>query len=442
MDLPILKKTLPKLGITSGRAASARKAEREMQALARSPTVFAGVNAVALSLATYPIRVYRGYGTGADLEPLDPEKYLWAGELLRLLQLPDPADIDALFPAHPGENLISQLVADLKLTGNGFCVVQTDDTGKVIGLQRLHPECMTLERWDGEDYWIFRSVGQYRVYPRRTVSHMKLLSWQKGGESELGTGAGTPLTPLVEAEAMALEQTAKVVSQGSVDVIVTSKSAISAAYLQNKQNREEVAAQMVESLSGGEDGKRVMVVPGDFEIRDAGLTPADVRAPELLTASRTAELSALGVVPITVGSEGGTYATAVQQYRVQAVNDEALVGVIETGLLRPLARHFASRAGGRWALRKDQVTCRIDLSGHPGYSFIRGEAIKRMQMLTQMGWTAEQAALAEGLELPKPEGKPQPQSTTPAPQDTPTALGEGTPQRERSLLEVFPGGRG
>lgn len=437
--LPALRRAPAPLGISSGKVARNAEAESEAGSLARSPTVYGATTWRSLTLATYPLIVGEGYGVGRDFSPIDPAKTPWAASLLRLLSMPDPADWspDALFPAHPGEtSLLAQIFADL-LSGNAWIAPILSDSGEVIGLSRLHPARVTLERREGAEVWVYRVPGRPdQVYPRRTVAHLRLLSWQASGAGELGTGPGAPLAPLVAAESEALRQTANVVQQGATDVLITGKSPAANEFLKLKKNREEVAAQASEHLAGGTSGRqRVMVVSGDLDVRDLGLKPADLRAPETLLAARSAELMALGVTPIMAGSDAGTYATAIQQLRVQLLNDQGLCYLIEVALLRPLARHFASRAGGRWATKADRVTCRIDLSGHPGQSYLRSEALARAEVLTRLGWTAAQAAEIEGLELPDPEGTPAAPSPSAAP---PGALPEEPGAPRRPLGEPAP----
>jgi len=402
----ILKRVPPKAGVSSRRIARPLDAERELSALARSPTVFGATTWRALSLASYALQVCRGFGIGGKVEVLDPEVVPWAGALLRLLQLPDPQDLTSLFPAHPGESMIAQVVGDLVNGGNAYVAPTVDGKGDIIGLTRLHPAHMSLERRAGEEVWVYKVPGaKALVYPRRTISHIHLLSWQASGQGEIGTGAGAPLKHLVDAEAEALRQTANVVRQGGVDIHVTGKSEAATAMLETKERREEVAEQVSTALRGGSDGdRRVMVSSGDFDIQDAGLKPADIRAPETLKAARAAELVALGTAPVMVGENSGSFSAAIQQMRVQLVNDLALVYAIEVALFRPLARHFASRAGGRWAARPDEVTCRLDLSDHPGQAYLRSEAVNRMEKWIRYGWLNTQAATIEGLEVPKPEG--------------------------------------
>lgn len=402
-----LRSPPPRPGITTGRVARAEKAESDLRAMSQSPTVFAALNRRALSLTMYPIRVYSGFSIGGRrAELLDPEAVPWVGSLLRLLQTPSPADGEALFPAVPGEQLFAQVIADLLTTGNAFVAVVLGAGEAVVGLARLHPQSVSLERVGGEEFWVVRVYGAAgtRSYPRRTVAHLRLLSWQMSAAGDLGTGAGEALRELVRAETTALSQTADVVEQGGADVMVTGKSAAASSWLSSDRNRQQLTEQLTKSLS--DSGRRVFAVGGDFEVKDVGLKPADLRAPETLKESRAAEMMAIGVVPVALGADAGTYATAVQQYRVQAEMDEALVGVLEAGLFRPLARHFARRAGGRWARRGDQVTARFDLASHPGYAYVRTDAITRMRTLVELGWSATQAAEIEGLDLPGPEGPP------------------------------------
>jgi len=449
--LGVLRRPAPAVGVSHGRVARPIHAEKELSSLATSPTVYGATTWRAFSLARYPLEVCRGHGK--DAEVLDPERVPWVGALLRLLKRPDPADWhpEALFPAHPGEGVLAQLLGDLN-SGNAY-VAPTVTGNTITGLQRLHPQWMTLIRRGDEEWWCYKPTGAAATYyPRRTIAHLRLLSWQSSGASEIGTGPGAPLANLVAAESEALRQTADTTRQGGVDVIVTGKSEAATAYLQDPKRRKEVAQQVTQALAGGADGsRRAMVVSGDLEIKDAGLTPADLRAPEVLEAARAAELVALGVTPISVGSESGTYATAVQQHRVQYNNDLALVGIVEAYLLRPLAQHFASQAGGRWAARADAVTCRLSLDTHPGAAYLRDQALTYAQGLHGLGWSPEQAVAAAGLDLPAPDGE-----ATTAPVSTPganaprnplgdTESGAGEPatpaEEPRTVLSLLQGGR-
>lgn len=418
-----LRRPPPQLGFASGRVASGQRAERDLRALATSPTTYAAVTRRALSLTTYPIRVYQGYAySGHALDALDPATTPWVASLLRLLQTPNETEGGALFP-EPGEALIAQIAADLILTGNFWVAPVLDADGRPIGLHRLHPRCVTIERAGGVEEVVYRSGFEVRRYPRREVSHGHLLSWEASGQSTLGTGAGSALEHLVAAEARALEHTATVIEQGGADLRVVAKSAAAMEMLKDPRRREELLSKVVSTLATA--GRRVFLFGGDVTVEDAGFKPADLQAPELLAAASRAELVAAGCVPVAVGAEAGTYATAVQQYRVQAEQDEAIAGVIEAALLRPLARRFAALAGGMVARRPDTITCRIDLGQHPGYAYLRTDAINRMRELVAMGWLPDQAAEIEGLDLPEPLGEP---SAAPAQAPGP-AVGSHKPPR-------------
>lgn len=390
-------------GSTSGRVASSPTAERDLQAMTTSPGAFAALTRSALSFTTYPIRAYYGYSVGGTRpRPLDPEdpSSAWVGRLLRLLQTPDPASAGALFP-RPGEGMIAQIVADLKACGV-FVIVPTLQAGEIVGLTRLHPGCCSIERTYMGEELVYRNGSEYRRYPRDSVCIAPLLSWARGGQSELGTGAGAALYHLIAAEAAALEQTATTIRQGGADVLLTGANETGEAMLSNEKVRKDLVKSVTEQLAGV--GRRVMALGGHVKMVDAGLKPADLRAPEMLKAALSAILMALGVVPVAIGAGEGTYATAVQQYRVQAEMDQGIAVVIEAYLLRPLARHFAQRAGGIWAQRLDMVTAAIDLSSHPGNTYLQTDALKRMESIMRMGWTNEQAADHQNIDLPKPLG--------------------------------------
>lgn len=428
--LPSVARQPPKPpGISVGRVTSNRRASAELEHLGTSPTVHAAVHRRALSIARFPLRVYRGLDP-MTAEPVDLKRggAGWARSLLRLLDRPDPEDIDALFPANPGIIVWAQVIADLVLTGDAY-VVPTGSGMSVAGLSRQHPAGAVLERTSAGEFWRFG--GDRRLYPRRSIAHIRLLSAAAGGAGELGIGAAAALRSLLSAEQTALEQTAEKIAQGGVDIIVTGKTAQTQAFLKNKANRDQIVAQVTESLGGGGMGRRVYVLSGELEIKDAGFRPVDLQAPELLESTEKKVLQALGVVPIALGAEASTFATAVQQYRAQADMDAALAALLEAGLFRPLARQFALAAGGQWAGRADEVTCRYDLSTHPGNIYARSESINRASKLIDMGWSGEQVAAAEGLDLPPPEGTPKPGSQPAAP---------GAPQPAQPLGDDEPGG--
>ena len=446
-----LRRAPPRLGVSVGRAVLPR-AELDLQALATSPTTFAAVTRRALSLTVYPIRVYEGWSIGGRrLRPLEPS-VPWVGALLRLLQTPDEMSADALFPA-TGEQLIAQIAADLILTGNFFVAPVLGEDGAIIGLHRLHPRCSAIERRPGGDEIVYRALSETRRYPRSSIAHGRLLSWQATAQAEVGTGAGTALQHLVHAEAAALQSTADTIDQGGADLRIVAADAAGMELMKDEKRRDEIVKRVTTAISGA-GGRRVFALGGNVRVEDAGFKPADLQAPALMEAARRAELVATGCVPVAVGAEAGTYATAVQQYRVQAEQDEALAAVIEASLLRPLARHFAKRAGGMAARRPDQFTSRIDLSQHPGYAYLRTDAISRMERLQKMGWTAVQAAEIEGMDLPAPQGTPMPGAANQPPgpdagshlQDPRRPVGDGAdpdpnqdPNAPRTILQLLSG---
>lgn len=412
-------------------------AESDLSQLARSPAVFAAVNRRAETFANSPIRVYEGYGMGdVKSEPLDPDKFPWVANLLRLIESPDPADLGGLFPASPGELLISQLVADLLLSGVAFVIPTRSASGDaVIGLTRVHPAQMTLV--DGGAAWEHRPTNGYPVrYPRTSVSCLRLVSWQASGAGDLGTGAGEVLRYIVQAEVTAMKQTADIIAQGGADVVVTGKTPQGMALMTNDANRDRIAKGVADALAA-RDGQRVIALGGDIEVKATGLTPADIQAPEFQAAAKVAELMALGCVPVAAGSEASTYASAVLQYRVQSAIDEGLATVFEGFLFRPLAQQFARRAGYAGWMR---VTARFDLSQHPGAAFIRSESIDRITKLVDLGYSTEQAASIEGQSFPKAAGPPRAKAPPAAGADAAQgaapakAVGEG-----RTLSELFPG---
>jgi hypothetical protein len=393
----------PRPGVSSGRIAGTTTAQRDLSAIASSPAVFAALTRNALAFTTFPIRIYRGFSIGGDrsLEPL-PSSVPWVASLLRLLQTPDAESADELAP-EPGEALIAQVYADLDMAGVFFVVPTLSDLGDVIGLRRLHPDLCTIERRDGRDWVVYRTSTETRQYPRRSVFVGHLLSWAKDGRSEIGVGAGAALWPLNRAEETAWRQTATVIEQGGADLRVVAKSMAGQALLKIKENRDAIVDQVTEALRG-KDGRRVYAIGGDVEIQDAGFKPSDLQAEKLLDKAPRVQMMAVGTVPAAIGMDASNYANGVLQWRAQADMDEGKASVIESALLRPLARRFARQAGGRWAARLDEITARHDLSGHIGYAYVRTDALQRVHLWMRAGWTNTEAAAHEGLDVLPPTG--------------------------------------
>lgn len=430
----------------SGTVASSPMAELDLKRLASSPSVYAAVTRRAMGLLVYPVRVSRGWGPGQPKEVIDPARAPFVATLLRLLARPDPADVGRVFPARPGALVLAQVLADLVLVGNAFLRLQRGPSGALVGLHRLHPQAVALKRLpDGQERWEYTPGGAMALaesYERGDVAHLHLLSWERTGAGELGTGAAEPLRELLNAERAALESTATVVEQGGADVRITGKSPAMATYLRDEKHRREIADQAADALNAGKNGRRVFVVGGDLEVTDAGLKPADIQAPEVLDAARMAALMAIGVVPVEVGADAGSYATAVQQVRVQYELDAQLAMVLEVSLLQPLAQALAAAGGGRWAQRASEITAWLDLATHPGAQVLRTEAIGRMVQLVGMGWTPAQAAEAEGLELPAPEGQPMLANPFAAPPPAPSSprrpVGDGASATEATPEPTAP----
>lgn len=432
-----MRRAPPPPGVSGGTVASLPMAEMDLKRLASSPSVYAAVMRRALGLLVYPVQVSRGYGAGRPKEVLDPDRTPFVGTLLRLLALPDPEDIGRVFPAHPGELVLAQVLADLLLTGNAYLRLQRSPRGGIVGLHRLHPQAVRLVRSAaGEERWEYRAAGAVpESYERGDVAHLHLLSWERAGAGELGTGAAEPLHDILDAEQAALASTATIVSQGGADVRITGKSPAMANYLRIPEHRAEIVEQATEAISGGAKGRRVFVVGGDLDIADAGLKPADIQAPETLIAARKAALMAIGVVPVAIGDDASNYASAVEQKRQQYELDSSLALIVEVCVLRPLARALALAEGGRWAQRASQLSAWLDLSTHPGAQLLRTDAQARAKGWQEMGWSNVQAVEAEGLEMPEPEGEvmlgaaPSPYGGTPSGPGAPRRpIGDGSPE--------------
>jgi hypothetical protein len=409
-----IRRAPARLGVSIGRVASKPYAELDLETIGSSPAVYAAAQRRCLGLQQYPIRIVIGR-RGGEQETVSPADAPWAAALLALLEQPDPADADRILPENPGEVVLAQLGADFLVAGDGFARLQVAPQGSdVIGLHRLHPRSVGLERVGGQDLWVHQPPwGTREEIPVGQVAHLRSIGASAGGRGALGIGAGEPLRALLRAEGASLEYLAETVEAGGVDALVTAKTDRGAAYLEDPDRRRDLANQIATGLQGRDPttgkARRVMVASADFNIAAWGLDPDSVTDAELMTLTRDQILMALGCTPSSVGADTSSYATAVQQARIQADLDAQMAMVYEACLLRPLARYFARRAGLReW----QQVTARYDLSTHPGQQYARTDAIDRAAKLVELGYSTAQAVAAEGLDLPDPEGAP---AAAPAP---------------------------
>ena len=374
--------------------------------------VYAALSWLSWSFASYPIRVYTGWSIGSrDLRVLK-RSLPFVAAFYRLLQTPEAENADELAP-EPGESLIAQVIADLKQSGRAFVLPTLDRRGVVISLKRAHPGSCAIERRDGREWVVHRPAGAGGAedwYPRRSAFVLHLLSWERGGQGELGVGAGAPLRHLVAAELAALERTADVITQGGADIQLVASSATGAAMLRDAKTRQKLVEEACTALSGP-NGRRVFAIGGEVKLDDAGLKPADLIAKELVTLAQSAELAAIGVVPAALGATNGSYATAVQQMRSQAAMDGQIAAILEAFFLRPLIRHLARAYGAKVAI--DELTAGFDLAQHPGNAHARTEALERVQLWIAAGWTNAQAAEEEGLDADAPLGVVNPAARPP-----------------------------
>ena len=414
-------------GITGGGSVRDHSAERSLARLAESPGVYAATMRRTMGMQRFPIVIYTADPGGRNHRPLDPAKTAWAASCLRLLQRPEAADASRPFPRMPGEYLMAMLMADYLLTGNAYVRVQRGSGNAIVGLYRLHPATVNIEVTQGGQtlYKYQPSGGPAQTFPAYDVIHIRSLPWRRDLGELLGTGAAAPLGPLVDAELYAMERTAMAIEQGGVDVQITTTSDIAAAQMADPGTRAEVVAEATEALKKRDS--RVVAFGGGLRAEPMGLTPAEIKAPELMAAARASELLALGVVPVAVGDpSGATYATAAAQLRIQYGLDLEFTEVFSFWLLRPLAQAFAA-TDPSWADRVSSVTCCYDLASHEGALAARTEAISRMQQLVAMGWTPAQAAAIEAMDLPAPLGSPAAASPVPgaaaAPRPTPAQSG-------------------
>ena len=403
------------------------QAANQLGLMAESPGIYAALLRRCVGMQVYPLCVHRAMPGGRTREEIDPAQEVWAADLLRLLQRPDPADVDAVFPALPGELLLAQLMADLIMAGTAYVRFQTGTGGAIVGLARLHPAVTSILYVNGaRRIWYRPTAAQAQTFDGREVCVLRWISAAADARAELGIGAGECLEAISAAEVGALERTRTAIEQGGVDIAVEATDPATAALLMDPDQRLALANDLTAAL--GKEGQRVLIPSGGYKLNDLGLKPADLRAPETLTAARQAQLMAIGVVPVMVGADSTSYATAAAQLRVQYSWDLELAAWMEAFLLRPLAQAFARNGGGRAALSASMVTCAWDLSSHPGALAARTEAIARAVQLVDLGWTAAQAAEAEGLDLPPPEGQPRPKvpAMTPPASSSP-AQGGGNP---------------
>lgn len=339
--------------------------------------VYRAVNLIARGMASVPWRLYRN-GREVHDHPL-----------LRLLHQPNPTQA--------GSSLIESLASYWLLSGNSYLESVDDANGQPAELYVLRPDRVKI---------VPGAQGQIIAYDysvagrtRRLVVNMlsgQLPVMQLKFFHPLNDWYG--MSPL-EAAAMSIDQHNAVVSHNlsliqnggrPSGALIVGKGGKS-TYL-TQEEREELQQSVRALYEGGKNAGRIMVMEGDLEWREMGLSPKDMDFSEGRNLSAREIAQAFGVPPMLVGVPGDATFANYREARFHLWEDTIL----------PLVDHLTDELN-LWLVPRFEKDLRLsyDIEGIPALAPRREEAWAKLAAANFL--TVNEKRGAVGYE-PLPQG--------------------------------------
>lgn len=256
--------------------------------------VYRCVNIIARAVASVPWLLYERDENGNDHE-------IYTHPLLSLMQQPSPIQAGASF--------MEDVVSFLLLSGNSYVEAVYNDIGAPIELYALRPDRMAVvpsESGDitGYEYRVNGKVKRVEVEDGHAspILHLKLFH-------PLHDYYG--LSPL-EAAASSIDQH-NAVGQHNFSLLQHGGRPTGALMVKQQnlthEQREELRSDLRGLYQGEENAGKIMILEGDFEWKEMGLSPKDLDFIEGKNISAREIAQAFGVPSILVGIMGdATYA--------------------------------------------------------------------------------------------------------------------------------------
>lgn len=306
--------------------------------------VYRSVNLIARGIASVPWVLYAQNENGEEHE-------VETHPLLDLLHHPSPEQA--------GSSFMEEVVSYLLLSGNSFMEAAFDEYGNPVGLYALRPDRVAvIPGEDGQATGIeynlsgMRKRIDFRDFPQKPVLHLKLFH-------PLHDLYG--LSPLYAA-ARSIDQHNEVASH-NLSLLENGGRPTGALIVRDQnltfEQRNHLKDNLRELYQGGTNAGKIMILEGDFEWKEMGLSPKDLDFLEGKNISAREIAQAFGVPSMLVGITGDATYANYKEARLHLWEDTVI----------PMLEHLVDELN-RWLVPLFEKNLRLgfDVDGIPALS--------------------------------------------------------------------------
>lgn len=325
------------------------------QGYKKNVIVYRCVNLIARGAASVPWRLYKGMHEVGEHALLD------------LLHHPNPRQAGASF--------IESVLAYLLLAGNSYVEMVKDSMGLPVELYALRPDRMRV---------IPGNTGVPEAFEYSVNGEKRVLSVDsiRGHSSVLHLKYFNPLhdwyglSP-IEAALSAIDQHNQVSGHNLALLQNGGRPSGALRVGPNQQNytltedqREELRNSLRDLYEGGDNAGRILVMEGDMDWREMGLSPKDLDFVEGKNMSAREIAQAYGVPSMLVGVPGDATFSNYREARLHLWEDTIL----------PLLDYLTDELNA-WLARQygDALRLSYDIDGIPALAVRRNEAWRKIQ---------------------------------------------------------------
>ena len=338
----------------------------------RNVIAFRCISLISKGIASVPWTLYKG------------ENQLSTHPLLEMLNRPNPC--------RGGARFMEAMTGYLLLSGNSYVEVIRSKTDKPLELHTLRPDRMKVIPGDGgiPQAYEYSVNGRSKTIPiNRSNGHSNILHIKNFHPLNDWYG----MSP-IEAAAYSIDQF-NAVGGHNLSVLQNGGRPSGALVVGNKggtgtmspEQRETLRGDVQSFYSGAKNAGRVMVLEGDFEWKEMGLSPKDLDFIEGKNLSAREIAQAFGVPPMLVGIQGDATYANYKEARFHLWEDTILP------LLDSINDEF-----NRWLVPQFEKGLKLshDLDGIPALAPRREAAWKKVGNANFLTLNEKRAALGYG----------------------------------------------
>lgn len=271
--------------------------------------VYRCVNLISRGLSSVPWLLYETQEDGSDHE-------VYSHPLLSLLN--NPSSNQA------GSSFIETVVGFLLLAGNSYIEAVFDENGNVFELYALRPDRVSLVADKGGNVsgYEYRVGGVARSIPLLVGGGLPILHLKYFHPLHDFYG----FSPL-EAAASSIDQHNEVAGH-NISILQNGGRPSGALLLKDKnlhpEQRDQLKQELDQFYQGGKNAGRILMLEGDFEWKEMGLSPKDLDFIEGKNVSAREIAQAFGVPPMLVGVSGDATFANYKEARLHLWEDTVL----------------------------------------------------------------------------------------------------------------------